>query len=81
MKNQIIKGAALDVYEIEPPTSYILPSLNYANTILNPHNAGVLLECAIKLSNLSDQNIINVLFLSNYSKSFNYSNEIIVRFK
>nr|QCI06155.1 hypothetical protein [Dicranema revolutum] len=61
--------------------SDFVSSLNYANTLLSPHSAGVSLECAVKLSNLSVQNIVNVFFLSNDNKSVNYSNEIIFRFK
>ena len=63
LKNKIIKGAALDVYEIEPPTSYILSSLNYENMLLSPHHAGMSFECSIKLSKSSAQNIVDALFL------------------
>uniref|UniRef100_UPI0030011333 hypothetical protein n=1 Tax=Anunuuluaehu liula TaxID=3049639 RepID=UPI0030011333 len=81
LKNQMIKAAALDVYEIEPPTSYILSSLNYESILLSPHNAGVSFECSMKLSNSSAQNIVDAMFLSNYSNCVNYSNELIVKFK
>ncbi|MFC1595213.1 2-hydroxyacid dehydrogenase [Patescibacteria group bacterium] len=59
LKNQIIKGAALDVFEEEPK---IHPDLvNLENVILTPHIASGTEETRGKMSELAAENIIAVL--------------------
>ncbi len=59
LKNGIIKGAALDVYEEEPKMAPGLAEL--PNTVLTPHTASATLETRSKMSELAAQNIIAVI--------------------
>ncbi|MBI9033210.1 MAG: phosphoglycerate dehydrogenase [Bacteroidales bacterium] len=51
LKNNIIKGAALDVYEQEPPTDYSLISL--PNLICTPHIGGNSIEAILMMGRSS----------------------------
>ncbi|MEK9209248.1 MAG: D-glycerate dehydrogenase [Patescibacteria group bacterium] len=59
LKNKIIKGAALDVFENEPKLSKGLEKLD--NVILTPHIASATEETRNKMSELAAQNIIEAL--------------------
>lgn len=59
LKNKIIKGAALDVFENEPKLSPGLAKLD--NVILTPHIASATEETRSKMSELAAQNIIEAL--------------------
>uniref|UniRef100_UPI00300392CF hypothetical protein n=1 Tax=Anunuuluaehu liula TaxID=3049639 RepID=UPI00300392CF len=81
LKNKIIKGVALNFYEIKQPSLDILSSLNYNNILFNPHNVSISFECLKRLSILSAQNIINPLLLSKYDNCINLNQELIIKFE
>jgi glyoxylate reductase len=57
LKNNVIRGAALDVFENEPALSPGLSELE--NVILTPHTASATEETRAKMSALAGQNIID----------------------
>ena len=59
LKNGVIKGAALDVYENEPKMAEGLAQL--PNTVLTPHTASATEETRSVMSELAAKNIIAVL--------------------
>lgn len=59
LKNNIIKGAALDVFENEPKLTDGLVELS--NVILTPHIASATISTREEMSNLAAKNIIAVL--------------------
>ncbi|MDD2730931.1 MAG: D-glycerate dehydrogenase [Candidatus Portnoybacteria bacterium] len=59
LKNGVIKGAALDVYEQEPKMALGLAEL--PNTVLTPHTASATEETRGAMSELAAKNIIEVL--------------------
>ncbi len=59
LKENLIKGAALDVYEFEPALAEGLSDLN--NVILTPHTASATEETRSKMAILAAQNIIAAL--------------------
>ena len=65
LKNKKILGAALDVFEKEPP-EIDNPLFDLSNILLSPHNAALTLECRKRMAIESAENIIN--FLSNLKK-------------
>ncbi|MDC0057594.1 hydroxyacid dehydrogenase [Pelagibacteraceae bacterium] len=65
LKNKKILGAALDVFEKEPP-EIDNPLFGLSNVLLSPHNAALTLECRKRMAVESAENIIN--FLSNREK-------------
>jgi len=59
IKNGVIKGAALDVFENEPEVNPLL--LTLPNVVLTPHTASATLETRQKMSAIAAENIIAVL--------------------
>jgi D-3-phosphoglycerate dehydrogenase len=54
LENDVISGAAIDVYESEPPDKTLV---NAKNIITTPHIAGSTFECAERLSKIAVSNI------------------------
>ena len=59
LKNKVIKGAALDVFENEPKLANGLIKLN--NVVLTPHIASGTEDARSKMSELAATNIIEAL--------------------
>ena len=57
LKNKMIKGAALDVYENEPKINPLYKKLN--NVILHPHHGSGTLETRKSMAELSCVNLIS----------------------
>lgn len=72
LEKKTIRGAGLDVFEIEPPNQDH-PIFKLNNVILSPHNAALTLECRKRMAKEAANNIIN--FLSK-SKDLNLNNII-----
>ena len=72
LQNKKILGAALDVFEIEPPNEDN-PLFKLSNALLSPHNAALTLECRKRMAIEASENIVN--FLSN-KKNLNLNNII-----
>ena len=65
LKDNKILGAALDVYEKEPPDQNH-PVFKFSNVLLSPHNAALSLECRQRMAVEAAENII--YFLTNQKK-------------
>jgi len=72
LQNKKILGAALDVFETEPPNEDN-PLFKLSNALLSPHNAALTLECRKRMAIEAAENIVN--FLSN-KKKLNLNNII-----
>jgi len=59
LKNKVIKGAALDVYEEEPKLAEGLAELE--NVVITPHIASATEETRGKMSDMAAENIIAFL--------------------
>ena len=57
LKNKVIAGAALDVFDNEPKIN--LKIRRQKNILLSPHNASATSETRLKMSNLANKNIWN----------------------
>ena len=56
LNSKLIKGAGMDVFESEPPSSDH-PFFNLDNILLTPHNAALTLECRERMSLEASENI------------------------
>ncbi len=61
LNNDLIKGAAIDVYDIEPPLNNDYPLLNCKNILLTPHIAFLTKEAMIKRASIEFNNVIEYL--------------------
>ena len=60
LRNRMIAGAAIDVYEKEPPQKDN-PLMSLDNVLLTPHNASQTRECMIRMALHAAQGIDEVL--------------------
>lgn len=60
LRNETIAGAAIDVYEKEPPQKDN-PLMNMSNVLVTPHNASQTRECMIRMALHAAQGIDEVL--------------------
>jgi D-3-phosphoglycerate dehydrogenase len=60
LRNGTISGAAIDVYEKEPPQKDN-PLLSMTNVLLTPHNASQTRECMVRMALHAAQGIDEVL--------------------
>ncbi len=65
LNSKLIKGAGMDVFELEPPNSDH-SFFNLDNILLTPHNAALTLECRERMSLEASENI--AYFLKDKSK-------------
>jgi D-3-phosphoglycerate dehydrogenase len=65
LNSKLIKGAGMDVFESEPPSSNH-PFFNLDNILLTPHNAALTLECRERMSLEASENI--AYYLKDMSK-------------
>jgi len=60
LKDGIIAGAGLDVFDPEPPRDDN-PLFGLTNVVLSPHSAGLTAECVMRMASQAAQTIIDVL--------------------
>ena len=60
LNKNLIGGAALDVFEMEPKINNKF--LKLKNVLLSPHNGSATLETREKMANISSQNLLNYLY-------------------
>jgi phosphoglycerate dehydrogenase-like enzyme len=60
LKDGIIAGAGLDVFDPEPPKDDN-PLFGLTNVVLSPHSAGLTAECVMRMASQAAQSIIDVL--------------------
>ncbi len=70
LKENKIRGAAIDVFEQEPPDTNH-PIFKLSNVVLSPHNAALTLECRKRMATEAAENII---FFLNKNKKLNLNN-------
>ena len=70
LKNNLILGAGLDVYEKEPPEDSN-PLFDLNNIILTPHNAALTIECQKRMA---IETCENIAFFLEDKKNLNNSN-------
>lgn len=61
LNEEKIKGAAIDVFDYEPPLKKEYPLLNTKNILLTPHTAFLTKESLIRRANIEFNNVINYL--------------------
>ena len=60
LNKNLISGAALDVFEMEPKINNKF--LKLKNVLLSPHNGSATFETREKMANISSQNLLNYLY-------------------
>jgi D-3-phosphoglycerate dehydrogenase len=60
LKTGVIAGAALDVYDPEPPLADN-PLFTLDNVLLSPHSAALTQECAIRMATGAAEGVVEVL--------------------
>jgi len=75
LKNELIAGAALDVFEKEP-IDINNPLLQFKNVVLTPHIGSATFETRTLMAKIAIENAINIL-IKNYEKAFIVNKEVI----
>ena len=70
LNKNLISGAALDVFEMEPKINNKF--LNLKNVLLSPHNGSATFETREKMANISSQNLSNLLYLNKIRNKVRY---------
>ena len=70
LNKNLISGAALDVFEMEPKINNKF--LKLKNVLLSPHNGSATLETRGKMANISSQNLLNYLYLKKLKNNVRY---------
>ena len=70
LNKNLISGAALDVFEMEPKINNKF--LKLKNVLLSPHNGSATFETREKMANISSQNLINLLYLNKSKNRVKY---------
>ena len=70
LNKNLISGAALDVFEMEPKINNKF--LKLKNVLLSPHNGSATFETREKIANISSQNLLNLLYLNKSKNRVKY---------
>ena len=70
LNKNLISGAALDVFEMEPKINNKF--LKLKNVLLSPHNGSATFETREKMANISSQNLLNLLYLNKSKNRVKY---------
>ena len=70
LNKNLIGGAALDVFEMEPNINNKF--LKLKNVLLSPHNGSATFETREKMANISSQNLLNLLYLNKSKNRVKY---------
>ena len=70
LNKNLISGAALDVFEMEPKINNKF--LKLKNVLLSPHNGSATFETREKMANTSSQNLLNLLYLKKLKNRVQY---------
>ena len=70
LNKNLIGGAALDVFEMEPKINNKF--LKLKNVLLSPHNGSATFETREKMANISSQNLLNLLYLNKSKNRVKY---------
>ena len=70
LNKNLISGAALDVFEMEPKINNKF--LKLKNVLLSPHNGSATFETREKMANTSSQNLLNLLYLKKLNNRVQY---------
>ncbi len=70
LNKNLISGAALDVFEMEPKINNKF--LKLKNVLLSPHNGSATFETREKMANISSQNLLNLLYLNKSENRVKY---------
>jgi len=70
LNKNLIGGAALDVFKMEPKISNKF--LKLKNVLLSPHNGSATFETREKMANISSQNLLNLLYLNKINNRVKY---------
>ena len=70
LNKNLISGAALDVFEMEPKINSKFLKLN--NVLLSPHNGSATFDTRLKMAKISSQNISNYLYSKKLKNKVKY---------
>ena len=70
LNKNLISGAALDVFEMEPKINNKF--LKLKNVLLSPHNGSATFETREKMANISSQNLLNLLYFNKSKNRVKY---------